>query len=256
VYDLDRRLCIELHWSLTDRFTQAGADTAQFVRSAQPLDTRQPELGFGLAPTWNLIYLALHLAKHAVLNQHLVGRADFADLSFEPVSDSRLIWLLDMALVARHGGVDWEQLAASAHSAGIGRSVQTSLAAVEALLGPDALPEEAGELREPPSLSRWRSWMASRSVMALRPGHGLRGRVARAVISAHPRTQMRPLRLLTAPDALLPSLDGLAARRGTSRRRASLAYPAHALGVLARGGLTALRLIYQGLQTGGGDERA
>jgi hypothetical protein len=253
LFHASRQTCIELHWGLADRFTQAGVRTERFIDSARLVDPARPELGRGLAPTWNVLYLALHAAKHAVFNQHLVGRPDFVDLSFEPASDNRLIWYLDLALVASRGDVDWTEVAAVARSAGIQRTIRTSLAAARILLGEAALPAAAGPLTVPLRPSVWRSWLAVRAVTRLRRGPGLRGRMARSLLSMDRRTLIRPVRLLALPDLVFPSLDALASRLSTSRRRALLAYPGHVLGVLARGVLSAWRHIYHGvLPTGGG----
>lgn len=232
--------CLELHWRLADRYTLGRARSELFIDTACPMDRTAPERGQVLDNAWNILYLSIHLAKHAVFNHLIVGREDFGCLAFYPSTDNRLIWYADIVELAKRADIDWQELEHAARGLGVLEALQTTLAASQCLFGHEVLPEAARRVARA-ELS-WRSSVA---------GFVL-GRLQQAgkdswLLSMHKGTQVRPLRLLLLPDTVFPSLRSFALRHVVSLPGAVWRYPFHVISTIARGVLSAFRHVRHGL---------
>ncbi len=196
------RVYLEIHWGLTDRFLLFTPDIEAVLSSPGP----------DLQPAQELVYLAMHLAKHAVLNRTaaLGDPAAAERLVFSPESDIRLIWLVDawkwMHRVAPEVEIEsirrtadaWGARAALSDLLVLVRSVarQPLPAALDGLIVDPAPRPRIGlagrapapDGRDSPRLSRW--------------------------VRMHPVLQFRPIRVLDILRYVVPPADYLRRRYG------------------------------------------
>ncbi|MCC6353029.1 MAG: nucleotidyltransferase family protein [Verrucomicrobiae bacterium] len=203
----DRPVHVELHWSLTDRFSNHAADhDAIWGRSAEA------EIGGARARVLSaedlLIYLALHLDKHGYLNRGILGSGRERGAALDEMSANRLIWFTDLhELCERHGrSMDWGAVVGRSRAGGMGVPVGTSLALLMALLGSRVDRATLGALV--PSGAAWfRRWLA----LSLSGGGGdgrARGRVRdfmrRMMLPTRKDFELRLVRLLDLGEFLFP----------------------------------------------------
>jgi hypothetical protein len=89
-----------VHWALTD------AQTSRFSDSRLVWSLVQGGPGYPVLPDdVYACYLAVHLAKHGVLNQRLVAHPRGAALALHPFSELKLIWFHDLNLFMKNRGL-------------------------------------------------------------------------------------------------------------------------------------------------------
>jgi hypothetical protein len=191
------RVPVELHWDLVDRANLYRIETASVFKTARRVTMPEGEVAV-LGVEEGLVYLCLHLAKHALFNRAAVARGQPAAWFARPTSGNRLIWFadLDRYLRAHAGTLSTERLVACMKAWNVREDVVCNLQVLGRLDpgGPaNLLLDALGEARPvaddaaPRRESPWRErWMAS----LLRPDEGL---------------VIRPARLLTLGPLLLPS---------------------------------------------------
>lgn len=208
------RVYLELHWDFTDRYLLYTPDMdAVWARAGRHRLQADDE--------W--IYLAMHVAKHGAFNAayHAERWPDVETFFFDPVTDNRLIWMVDLwrLLKQEPTPLDWEQMAERARAWGAARAVVSAEALLEALSG-SRVPVPAA-LQSSTGISRTERWLY-RSLV--RPGAPPRHRW---LLKMNTRLQFRPVRLLDIGRYLFPPKDYLGRRygsRGRLSRRAARAY--------------------------------
>ncbi len=196
------RLKIELHWSLLDRanlFRIDGEALFGRLRAVAAGEATVPALGL----EDELLYLALHAARHGVGNRLGLDAGEPAEWFLGPATGTRLRWFLDLhAWLERFGAaVDWSAARRRAERWNVAREVAETLSLLERLapgglaagaldkLGLEAAGASAGQ--------------AGPLAALLRSGHGQR-LLARS-LNAHPSLVIRPARLLFIRRLLVPS---------------------------------------------------
>jgi hypothetical protein len=116
------RYLLEVHWDIAWRWRADSRMLDQLWAEAR----RGTVLGvdaWTLSPEWELLYLALHAARHRW---------------------SALKWLVDIHEICVRGGVDWAGVEDHAHRSGLERVLHRSLGACRVLLGTPVPPPLAG----------------------------------------------------------------------------------------------------------------
>lgn len=102
---------VELHWGIAWRWPHSAPALADLWADARPRLFRGAP-AFALGPEWELLYLAVHAARHRW---------------------EALKWLVDIHHVCRRGGLDWEKVRAKADRFGLTDVLEISLQASAAL---------------------------------------------------------------------------------------------------------------------------
>ena len=102
---------VELHWGIAWRWPHSAPALADLWADARPRPFRGAP-AFALGPEWELLYLAVHAARHRW---------------------ESLKWLVDIHEVCRRGGLDWEKVRAKADRFGLTEVLEISLQASAAL---------------------------------------------------------------------------------------------------------------------------
>jgi hypothetical protein len=121
---------VELHWDIAWRWPHGAAGLADLWADARPGSFGcRPALALG--PEWELIYLAVHAARHRW---------------------SALKWLVDVHEICCRGGVDWAAARARAARFGLADALDTTLGMCAAVLG-TAIPPGARTRSVPQGLA-------------------------------------------------------------------------------------------------------
>jgi len=194
---------VEVHWQLLDRYRRGGLDADAVWATARPVDRDRPHLGLRLGPELLWLHLALHLDKHGPFHDVVLRHAGAAAAIGNSSSEGRLLWLVDLALVARTTPLDVDRLATVARRAGVERGLHTSLCLLSDLLGPERAPSGLTQRVHPPAdgwLARRTERVVARLLASERPA-------ARRLLAwagrMDPAMQVRPVRLLELPLTLL-----------------------------------------------------
>lgn len=202
------RVYLEIHWNLTDRFLLFTPDIEGVLSSPGP----------DLQPAHELVYLAMHLAKHAVLNRTAALRdpAVAERLVFCPQSDIRLLWLVDawrwMHRIAPE--TDPKAIRRTADAWGARAALSDLLVLVWSVARQPLPATLEGLVREPAAGAR--PGLAAR--LAAPRGSDLPG--ASWWVRMHPALQFRPIRFLDVARYVAPPADYLRRRYGCRRRPA------------------------------------
>jgi hypothetical protein len=95
----DGRAFVEVHWQLVDRHTMNPETLGQVWAGSEAC----PEGWRILSPATYAAYLAVHLAKHGVLNPRIATHQRAVEILLHPWADCRLIWFVDLwKLAERH----------------------------------------------------------------------------------------------------------------------------------------------------------
>jgi hypothetical protein len=98
---------VELHWDIAWRWPHSALAIADLWADARPRPFRgAPALA--LAPEWELLYLAVHAARHRW---------------------GALKWLVDIHEICRRGGLDWGKVRAKADRFGLTEALEISIQA-------------------------------------------------------------------------------------------------------------------------------
>lgn len=229
VRERPKRVYLELHWDFTDRFLLHTTDLAEVWAAA----------GEFLHPEDELIYLAMHLAKHAVFNDILAGAesGEVRAAVFDPLNGNRLMWFVDLRRLidARRADIDWGRVAAKASR---WRALGTLDAALR-ILG--ALDPGSGELpRLMPVAPR-----AARGSLRQYLFEGGAPRLTRLLMTLNGRAQFRPIRILGVARYFFPPLDFLAKRYRVRPLAAALLWPVHLARAAAWDPLASLAVLAQ-----------
>jgi Uncharacterised nucleotidyltransferase len=116
------RYLLELHWDIAWRWRADSRMVDDLWADARPGTVLGADT-WTLSPEWELLYLAVHAARHRW---------------------SVLKWLVDIHEVCIRGGFDWAGVEDRARRFGLERALHLSLAACQALLGTPLPPELRG----------------------------------------------------------------------------------------------------------------
>lgn len=240
------QLCVELHWSLTDRFTGQTPDLdGLWARACSATLSGQETLI--LSPEDLISHLAVHLDMHGYLNRAVVGREDAVRFVFDPSSENRLIWFTDLyeAITASGDRIDWAALVDRGKRAGTSGAIGTSLALLNALYGPVVEPRVL-EWLGPPRLSLVKRgvfrWLASGMDRDGDPDSGSRGFFRSRVLPTRQAVQFRLIRLLDVWEYVLPPADVVRRRYHVHRPWQVVFYLFHVANAFVHGGRIALAL--------------
>ena len=86
---------LELHWECIDNFILNRIDTRMLLKET------------GLAPELNLIYLIMHIEKHAIFNKAFYNTPNLADWIFRFPTENKLIWFTDLYELINKSNIDW-----------------------------------------------------------------------------------------------------------------------------------------------------
>ena len=125
---------IELHWKLSDPFSEIAFDHAGlFARAQRTKIAERPAQVLTIED--ELIYLATHLDNHGYLNRTAVNRAHSSEFVFDELSGDRLIWFTDLHEIISAGGLSWETILDRARAANASNTLAVTLRLLRALLG-------------------------------------------------------------------------------------------------------------------------
>ncbi len=110
---------LELHWDIAWRWPRDAGAIADLWAEARPRDFWGVP-GWTLGPVWQLLYLAVHAARH---RWHA------------------LKWLVDVHEICRRGGLDWGEIRARAIRFGLDEALYITLGASAALLDTPVPPD-------------------------------------------------------------------------------------------------------------------
>jgi hypothetical protein len=140
VHSRRRTLPVELHWDTQPPFSLSRIPETEVWRGARTLRLGdEPIQVSGREETF--LMLVQHLCRHAL---GLGGRAVEDPVSFllDPSIQGRLIWLSDLALLARiEPALDWDSIASNAERWGLQADLRAAASLLERL---QVLPEAAG----------------------------------------------------------------------------------------------------------------
>jgi hypothetical protein len=122
------RYVLELHWDIAWRWRADSEMVDHLWADARPGAVLGAD-AWALSPEWELLYLALHAARHRW---------------------SALKWLVDIHQICVRGGLDWAGVEDRARRFGLERALHLTLGACRAVLGtplPPALPRHAAPRR-------------------------------------------------------------------------------------------------------------
>ncbi len=88
----DGRAFVEVHWQLVDSHTM----NPKTLDGAWAGSEHCPEGWRVLSPATYAAYLAVHLAKHGVLNPQIATHVRAVEILLHPWADARLIWFIDL----------------------------------------------------------------------------------------------------------------------------------------------------------------
>jgi len=203
--------CLELHWSLADRFSLALPDEAALWSRARDHQ---------LDPLDEAVYLAAHLDKHGWFNRLVESGdppADVRRFVLDPRSENRLLWFADLARSLDRPGAPLApaDLAARARSWNVERALERSLLVLDRLAA-KSLPERfrmllPGRRRGLLARRAWRRWTKRESVTSTAHAGGGKSWLVRR----GDRSGFRPVRLLDALAYAIPPAGYLALRYPT-----------------------------------------
>lgn len=185
---------LELHWQLLDRHRRGRLDADRIVAESPPLRPDEPSLGRRLDLEYRLLYLALHLDKHAPYQVQLRQRAGASAAISHVSSDVRIVWLLDLALAARDPMLDRARLFAVAREERVTRGLWAALSLAAQVLGRDRFPLAIEELA--PVDGRVRRWVDRQIAGLLLSERPLLQRWMIRASGFDHHAQLRPIRLL------------------------------------------------------------
>lgn len=116
------RYLLELHWDIAWRWRADSEMVDDLWADARPGAVLGAE-AWALSPEWELLYLALHAARHRW---------------------SALKWLVDIHEICVRGGLDWAGVEDRAQRFGLERALHLTLGACRTLLGTPLPPELEG----------------------------------------------------------------------------------------------------------------
>ncbi len=113
---------LELHWDIAWRWRADSKMADTLWADARPATVLAVD-AWALSPEWELLYLALHAARHRW---------------------SALKWLVDIHEICVRGRIDWSGVEDRAHRFGLERALHLTLGACRTLLGTPLPPEFEG----------------------------------------------------------------------------------------------------------------
>lgn len=211
----DRPVHVELHWSLTDRFSNHAVEhEAIWGRSHEVVIAGGPARV--LAPEDLLIYLSLHLDKHGYLNRGVLGSGHERDFALDQLSANRLIWFTDLHELCERDGarLDWGAVVERGRAWGMAGPVATSLAMLVALLGTSV---DGGALRALGGVRAGRLRLLLAACLSDSGSGGgardlARHFVRRMMLPTRKDFELRLVRLLDLGEFLFPGRDSRPAR--------------------------------------------
>ena len=125
---------LELHWSFVDKFIIQKID----------MDTIWPAAGKHELPVEiNILYLLLHIEKHAFFNKLIYNSGNARDWIFLQPHGNQLLWYTDLHELMSRNNINWPRLIKLAHNYGIASLVYYNLHILRQLYPlklPDFLP--------------------------------------------------------------------------------------------------------------------
>ncbi len=201
-----RPVHIELHWDLTDRFSNYAFDHAALFNRARRIRLMETT-ALVLEPHDDLVYLAAHLDKHGFVNRVLADTEDPAAFVLDELSANRLIWFTDLHEHIVHNDLDWDEVRRRCDSPELSDAVASSLVLLEKVLG---TPVPAG-------WSRRRARAGKRGVYNLVRRCGAqpasRAFLERRILSTRKSFELRLIRLPDVWAALFPRCEASISER-------------------------------------------
>lgn len=197
---------VELHWAFDHPYAPTLLDLNSLfgrARSAGSPDAILPVLD----SVDSLVTLCLHLRKHCIFLDALMGEEDFPSLL---IKERSLLWLIDIARALRR--LDRSSLEAARERAedwGLAGELESCRAAAERVFGGTA----AEGARKAERRGRGKALVARRRIAFLR-GEGGAGRLDRFLFGLRADTIFRPVRALELARCLFPPAQYLRQRYG------------------------------------------
>lgn len=198
---------IELHWSWVDRGNLYRLPDNEGLARRRDCGTGAEAFSV-LAPEDQLIYLCLHAAKHAPLNQLGLRQGCPPVWFLRACAGNRLLWFADIALLLRRHGdqLDWAAMLQRVRDWNVLDAVGDCLRVLD-LLAPASPARfalnklDAGDTARAPAAS----------VQERLPRPASRGRLLDWTMRVQPFLLFRPIRILLIGEILLPAPDRLLA---------------------------------------------
>ena len=235
-----RGVVVELHWALADTGLLDPSWVAEIWDRAMP----GPGGLLRLDPAAELAYVAVHAAKHGVLNLAIARRPWLVDAVFDPLSGNRLVWLLDVRRLLCAGAGNLREAAGRARAWGVLASLHAGVVLAEQVFGDVA--GKAWEGPPPPDgMSAPRALAATALARGLARGGPLSARVLARLMRVDPILHARPVRALELLDRFQP---GEAQREEWRRRHGAATAPLLWAASLGRGVAAVARAAAAGIR--------
>lgn len=228
----DSRTRIELHWNLLDRCNLYRIPEDELFSRLETVawrDTRVPML----AREDDFIYLAIHAAKHGVLNQLALARGEAPSWYCGGATGNRLRWFHDLhSFIGRLGEtLDWNLVRQRAIAWNAMSDLESTLRVLATLLPGPRVDEALRRL----GVTEPRSPAGATGLIGRIDRSPLGRRLLAASLEPNRRLTFRPIRLLLLARAFFPSSKQLSGFYREARPlRRSLLYLTHPVRMFLR----------------------
>lgn len=246
-------LHLELHWALTDRFNTYTLDEKALWSRVVTWPADKGIAARTLCVEDNLLYLALHLQTHGILNLAIPDAEQAQRFVVREESGNRLIWLTDLLeLILKHReSICWPTLMARLKETGAKPAMASSLQLLEWLFPDFKRPEALASLPPPVASGLKRAAFAR---IGEPPNHlespptnsEALGKLLHKSKEADPVLSVRLMRLLDLTEVLFPNREYFERQYGPLR---SLSMPFRRVGHAVR--QSAELILLGGLMVGG-----
>jgi len=174
---------LELHWALVDQFILNRIDMDVVWKTSR---------GNRLSEEINIIYLLLHIEKHAFFNKAVFNDGDIREWIFKNPLGNQLIWYTDTFEYVRQKDLDWNLITNLAKTWCVENIVCYNCGILNKLY-PGAVPESAGHFK----LGRFKK-LIYKTAIRLTPS-----------FEVHSELQLRPVRAVDLINYLFPPVGTL-----------------------------------------------
>jgi hypothetical protein len=211
----DGNLVVEIHWRPADRYRLPDD---HWSRLWDRLNFDETSRCWSLSAPDQFLILCHHLDRHGLFNPLAVHRPGTGDFLVDPLSGTRLIWLVDLwHLMNRPGELSLQELIALAREWRVEAALHCGVALTQAWFRP--LPQWRWPPGPVPPAPRGMkmallSWLQAGAAKNLRGRRTLLARLQKT----NPRRQWRPIRLLDLLDRSRPGPPRGAKNRPSGER--------------------------------------